>query len=40
MMDDLDRAREFYGRFLTLWNGADPTLPVLAEARRESARLQ
>ena len=31
---DRESAREYYGRFLANWRGADPALPELKEARR------
>ena len=37
---DLRAARAEYGRFLELWQGADPGLPELAEAARALARLR
>ena len=36
---DTAAARQAYQDFFKLWKNADPNLPVLAEARRESARL-
>jgi len=37
---DLARARAAYSDFLSLWNSADPGIPILQQARTEYARLQ
>ena len=37
---DKAKAREAYQDFLTLWNEADPDIPVLKEAKTEFANLQ
>jgi hypothetical protein len=34
------RALAGYKDFLTLWNGADPDVPILKEAKAEYAKLQ
>jgi hypothetical protein len=34
------RALAAYNDFLTLWNGADPDVPILKEAKAEYAKLQ
>jgi hypothetical protein len=34
------RALAAYKDFLTLWNGADPDVPILKEAKAEYAKLQ
>jgi ATP/maltotriose-dependent transcriptional regulator MalT len=39
-LGDKDGARKQYNDFLSLWNGADPDVPVLKEARAEYAKLQ
>jgi eukaryotic-like serine/threonine-protein kinase len=39
LMGDNARAKTAYQDFLTLWKGADADIPVLAEARKEFARL-
>jgi hypothetical protein len=36
---DPARSRQSYDEFLTLWKDADPDLPVLGQARSESARM-
>jgi len=36
---ETDRARSAYQEFLTLWNDADPDLPVLQDAKTEYANL-
>ena len=35
-----DKAREAYQNFLTLWNDADPDVPILIQAKAEYAKLQ
>jgi eukaryotic-like serine/threonine-protein kinase len=35
-----EKARAAYQDFLTLWKGADPDIPVLKQAKAESAKLQ
>jgi DNA-binding winged helix-turn-helix (wHTH) protein/tetratricopeptide (TPR) repeat protein len=37
---DKSRARAAYKDFLTLWNSADPDIPILKEAKAEYAKLQ
>jgi Flp pilus assembly protein TadD len=37
---ETDKARAAYETFFTLWKDADPDVPILAQARREFARLQ
>jgi hypothetical protein len=37
---DLTRSKAAYQDFLTLWNDADPDVPILAQARAEYARLR
>ena len=37
---DTARARAAYQEFLTLWKDADPDIPILKEAKAESAKLQ
>ena len=36
---DTDRARKGYENFFALWRDADPDVPILIQARQESARL-
>lgn len=36
---DAPKAREAYSAFLTLWKDADPTIPLLQQAKRESLAL-
>jgi tetratricopeptide (TPR) repeat protein len=38
-MGDKAKAKTAYQDFLTLWKGADPEIPVVAEAKKEYARL-
>jgi hypothetical protein len=38
--DALAKARAAYQDFLTLWNHADPDVPILKQAKVEYARLQ
>jgi hypothetical protein len=33
---DMSNSAEAYRRFLTLWSGADPAIPILQEARTHS----
>jgi tetratricopeptide (TPR) repeat protein len=37
---DLEKARQAYQDFLTLWKEADPHIPILKEAKAEYAKLQ
>ena len=37
---DLAKSKTAYQDFLTLWNDADPNIPILAQAKAEYARLQ
>ncbi len=37
---DVETARKAYGDLFALWKDADPNLPLLLEARRESAKLR
>ncbi len=37
---DADKSRAAYKDFLTLWNSADPDIPILKEAKAEYAKLQ
>jgi eukaryotic-like serine/threonine-protein kinase len=37
---DVPKARAAYQSFLTLWQNADPDLPILLQAKSESAKLQ
>lgn len=39
LMGEKDKAKTAYQDFLTLWKRADPVVPVIAEARKEYARL-
>ena len=39
-MDARNKAREAYQEFLILWEGADPDIPILKEAKSELARLR
>jgi eukaryotic-like serine/threonine-protein kinase len=36
---DKERAKSAYQDFLTLWNEADPNIPILKQARAEYAKL-
>jgi hypothetical protein len=40
MSGDRARARAAYEDFLTLWKDADQDIPILKEARAESAKLR
>ena len=40
LQSDTAKARVAYGDFLTLWNGADPDIPILIAARAEYAKLK
>jgi hypothetical protein len=40
MTGDTTDARKAYQGFLTVWNEADPDIPILAQAKSEYARLQ
>jgi eukaryotic-like serine/threonine-protein kinase len=40
MQGDPVKASAAYQDFLTLWNDADPNIPILKQARAESAKLQ
>jgi len=37
---DTAKAKAAYQDFLTLWKDADPDIPILKEAKAESAKLQ
>jgi hypothetical protein len=37
---DTAKAKSAYQDFLTLWNDADPDIPILKEAKAEYAKLQ
>ena len=37
---DRESARQAYGDFFTLWNDADPDIPILKQAKAEYAKLQ
>jgi hypothetical protein len=37
---DLQNSRQAYQDFLTLWIDADPDIPILKQAKAESAKLQ
>jgi DNA-binding SARP family transcriptional activator len=37
---DQAKARAAYNDFLTIWNDADPNIPILKEAKMERARLR
>lgn len=37
---DAAKAKTAYQDFLTLWNNADPDIPILKQARAEYAKLQ
>jgi tetratricopeptide (TPR) repeat protein len=39
LLGDKDKARSAYQDFLTLWNDADPDIPILKQAKAEYARL-
>jgi uncharacterized protein YciW len=40
LSDDKDRAKSAYQDFLTLWEDADPDIPILKQAKAEFAKLQ
>jgi eukaryotic-like serine/threonine-protein kinase len=40
MQGDTDKAKVAYQDFLTLWKDADPDIPILKQAKVESAKLQ
>jgi hypothetical protein len=40
MQGEVFQAHAAYKDFITLWQDADPNIPVLKEARAEYARLQ
>jgi hypothetical protein len=40
MQGDTAKAGTTYQEFLTLWKDADPTVPILKQAKAEYARLQ
>jgi eukaryotic-like serine/threonine-protein kinase len=40
MSGDTQKARTAYQDFLTLWKDADPEIPILKQAKAESAKLQ
>jgi hypothetical protein len=39
-MGDKEAARKSYQDFLTLWEDADPDIPILIQAKPEYARLR
>jgi hypothetical protein len=39
MMGDTAKAKTAYQNFLTLWNDADPEIPILQQAKAEFAAL-
>jgi eukaryotic-like serine/threonine-protein kinase len=40
MAGDIAKAKAAYQDFLTLWKDADPDIPILKQAKAESAKLQ
>ena len=40
MAGDTAKAKTAYQDFLTLWNDADPDIPILKKAKAEYAKLQ
>jgi hypothetical protein len=40
LLGNKDKARSAYKDFLTLWKDADPDIPILEQAKAESAKLQ
>jgi hypothetical protein len=40
LQGETTKARSAYQNFLTLWNDADPDIPILKEAKAEYAKLQ
>ena len=40
MAGDTAKAKTAYQDFLTLWNDADPDIPILKEAKMEYAKLR
>jgi len=40
MQGDTAKARAAYQHFLTLWNDADPDIPILKQTKAEYAKLQ
>jgi tetratricopeptide (TPR) repeat protein len=40
LQDDIPKAKAAYQDFLTLWNDADPDIPILKQAKAEYAKLQ
>jgi cytochrome c-type biogenesis protein CcmH/NrfG len=40
MQGDTTKAKAAYEDFLTLWNDADPDIPILKQAKAEYAKLQ
>jgi hypothetical protein len=40
LQGDIAKSRAAYQDFLTLWKDADPDIPILREAKAESAKLQ
>jgi hypothetical protein len=40
LQGDIPKAKAAYQDFLTLWNDADPDIPVLQKAKGEYAKLQ
>lgn len=37
--DNVEKAKAAYSHFLTLWNHADPDIPILQKAKAELAKL-
>ena len=40
LQGDTAKARSCYGEFLSLWKEADPDIPILRQAKAESAKLK
>jgi hypothetical protein len=40
LIGETSKAKAAYQEFLTLWEDADPTIPILEQAKAESAKLQ
>ena len=39
-LGEVEKAKEYYGKFLDIWKDADDNIPILDEARNEYALLQ